>query len=249
MVRREAASIIACVGGIDNGVATCYASRVRLTDPVIDLALRSFGLGLPPEKIRQVADYIELLTRWSQAVNLTAIREPTEVLQRHFGESMCLGQMTELRGSLLDVGTGAGFPGLAVKILCPDLRVTLLEPAVRKRTFLKEVVRTCELEKVIISGERAESFCNETSDLFDFVTLRAVGSFDTILPSLPRCLASDGRVCLWLTGKDALALTRQNSIFTGLFDWDAPIRVPLSRDREIWCGKARAGASHVSRET
>ena len=215
----------------------------------MDLALKPFGISLRLDERAQVAKYMDLLMRWSRVVNLTAIREPTEVLQRHFGESMYLAQRVELRGALLDVGSGAGFPGLALKIACPEVAVTLLEPVGKKRAFLKEVARSCQLENVRVLSDRIERFCQHRENRFDYVTLRAVGSFDSVLPAIARCLVPTGRACLWLTAREARDLAERSPAFTGLFAWDPALPVPLSHGREIWCGGLCHPEGHVSRET
>ena len=222
--------------------------RVPLvTDDVVSV-MQLFGVTLDPRPVDQVLSYVGLLQNWSRVVNLTSIREPAEILRRHFGESLFITSIVQLGGRLVDVGTGAGFPGLALKIACPELEVTLLEPVARKRAFLKEVVRTCRLGGVEIRGERVEQLARTGVKPFDFVTARAVGSFETVLPALRCCLAPTGRVCLWLTGTEARSLARTNADFAGLFEWDPPVPVPLSHDREIWVGRPRSGKD-VPRET
>src|SRR3990172_6627889 len=110
--------------------------------------LEPFGLDLHRHQIEQVRAYLELLMRWNQRINLTAIRTPEGCATRHFGESLYLARWVELRGKLLDIGSGAGFPGLALKICSPELAVTLLEPVAKKRAFLKEVARACGFSEV-----------------------------------------------------------------------------------------------------
>ena len=97
--------------------------------------------------------YLELLLRWNKKINLTGIRDWESCVTRHFGESLYLGRWVGLSGRLLDIGSGAGFPGLSLKIIFPDLSVTLLEP-VAKEGFLKEVARVCGMNLVEVRGER-----------------------------------------------------------------------------------------------
>ncbi|HEY6292432.1 MAG TPA: 16S rRNA (guanine(527)-N(7))-methyltransferase RsmG [Terriglobia bacterium] len=210
-------------------------------DTAVAQALEPFGVTLSPRQLDRVSSYVERLVNWGRAVNLTAIHGQEQILRRHFAESMYITGFLHLEGCLLDVGTGAGFPGLALKIICPELNVTLLEPVAKKRAFLKEVVRECQLELVEIRSDRVEGFCITAAKSFDFVTVRAVGSFDTVLPSVRRCLAPTGRACLWLTGHEARRLAQNNKDFGGLFEWEEPVAVPLSQDREIWCGRPRVG--------
>jgi 16S rRNA (guanine527-N7)-methyltransferase len=155
---------------------------------------------------------------------------------------MYLKLFRELRGTLVDVGSGAGFPGLALKIAEPRLVAVLLEPVGKKRVFLKEVVRECHLEGVEVRSERAGQFCRERPGAADTVTVRAVGAFETVLPAAIKCLTQDGQTCLWLTRQEAATLSAEHGLLMKSLHWSEPIPVPLSNEREIWCG-------HVSRET
>lgn len=167
-------------------------------------------------------------------MNLTAVRTAEECVTRHFGESLFLANCVALGGRLLDVGSGAGFPGLALKIVAPELAVTLLEPVAKKRAFLKEVARACEFDQVEVRGERLEEFSRAASGAsFDFVTARAVGSLEALIRSASRCLAPSGRVCLWLSEPQAAAITRSAQ---GLV-WDPCRPLPLARQRVILVGR------------
>jgi 16S rRNA (guanine527-N7)-methyltransferase len=210
--------------------------------------LSPFGLELEPRQIQQVTTWTDLLIRWNAKINLTTITTPAEIITRHFAESMYVSKFLALQGRLLDVGSGAGFPGLALEITNPDLHVVLLEPVGKKRAFLKEVVRACGFESVEVRGERIEEYCGEHGGEFDVVTARALGSFESTLPAMVRCLPACGELCLWLTQSEARSQLEQNSRFAGPVRWFEPIRVPVSRDREIWHGRP-AEPSDVPRET
>ena len=203
--------------------------------------LAPFRLNLNAGQLAQVSAYLRLLLRWSRAISLTSIREPAEIVTRHFGESMYLAKFAALRGSLLDVGSGAGFPGLALKIALPELSVVLLEPVSKRRAFLKEVVRGCGLTGVEVRPERVEEFGAQRAASADAVTMRAVGSFDTVLKAVSRCLVPGGGLYLWLTDTEAKHLSAENRDFAR-FGWSEPIPLPLSRHREIWCGRSRGGS-------
>jgi 16S rRNA (guanine527-N7)-methyltransferase len=221
----------------------CYAGRVLPEPASISSCLIQFGISLDTRQIEQVSKYAALLLRWNRAINLTAIRNPGEILVRHFAESMYVTTFAELRGRLLDVGSGAGFPGLALKIARPDLNVVLLEPVAKKRAFLKEVARECGLKQVEVRGDRVEDFCPRHASEFEFATVRAVGDFSGVLRATAQCLASSGRIYLWLTKSEAARLDAQEPAFNQLFAWSQPIPVPLSRDREIWSGSRASRAT------
>lgn len=205
----------------------------------ISQLLGPFGLELDGGQVGILARYVDLLLRWNRAVNLTAIREPEEIVTRHFGESMYVTKFAELGARLLDVGTGAGFPGLAIKIVRPEIPMVLLEPVAKKRAFLKEVVRECGFQGVEVAGDRVEDFSLAHGGEFSSVTLRAVGAFGSVLPAAARCLGGAGCVYAWLTSAEVARLSVDVPDFRGLFTWSDGIKVPLSRDREIWIGHPR----------
>jgi len=195
--------------------------------------LEPFGLGLTSSQAGHILTYLDLLMRWNQKINLTAIRDPEECVTRHFGESLLLANHAELRGSLLDIGSGAGFPGLALKIRFPALTVTLLEPVAKKRAFLKEAARACGFEQVEVRGERLEDFLHTIPPpSFDLATTRAVGKLDRLVPLAEQALRVGGSIFLWVTRDQAAALA---GIKTALA-WGNLLPIPLSRSGEIWRG-------------
>ena len=216
---------------------------MSLSADQIRRSLTPFDLDLDAYQIGQISTWTDLLIKWNTKINLTTITKPEEIVVRHFAESMYLSKILALQGRLLDVGSGAGFPGLALKITNPELQVVLLEPVAKKRAFLKEVVRECEFDSVEVSGDRIEQYSGKHVGEFDVVTSRAVGSFDSTLPAMVRCLSAIGELCLWLTRPEAEQLSVHNAAFIHLVKWSEPIPVALSRDREIWHGKSR-GLEH-----
>ena len=205
----------------------------------ISRLLRPFDLGLDDSQLELTARYLDLLMRWNRAVNLTSIRQPEEAVTRHFGESLYLTKFVKFDRNLLDVGSGAGFPGLAIKVMRPETAVVLLEPVAKKRAFLKEVIRECQFSRVEVEAARVEDFSLGHCGEFESVTMRAVGSFSAVLPAVLRCLNAKGRVYAWLTGAEAQRLKRDVPEFSRLFAWSPPIAIPVSRNREIWLGSAR----------
>ncbi|SNS34072.1 16S rRNA (guanine527-N7)-methyltransferase [Granulicella rosea] len=125
----------------------------------------------PAPVLAQLSTYLDLLLKWNARTNLTAIRDPREIVARHFGESLFTGAHLPLCGTLLDFGSGAGFPGLPIQLLRPEIRVTLAESQNKKASFLREAVRTLGLQTEVWSG-RVEDM--PASRRFDAVTLRAV---------------------------------------------------------------------------
>src|ERR1700682_1655843 len=124
-------------------------SQPSLTDDQISSALAPFRVQLSTEQIGKIREYVRLLLMWNQSVSLTSVVDPVEILARHFGESMfitCLIPVENCR--LADIGSGAGFPGLALKIASPRLRVVLIESNKKKCAFLSGVVRSLDLKNV-----------------------------------------------------------------------------------------------------
>jgi 16S rRNA (guanine527-N7)-methyltransferase len=133
---------------------------------------------LPHVFYPQLSTYLDLLLKWNSRTNLTAIREPEEIVRRHFGESLFAGQNLGSPTTLLDFGSGAGFPGLPIAILRPDINVTLAESQNKKATFLREVIRTLGLHAEVWPA-RVEAM--PESRTFDSVTLRAVDNMDAAI--------------------------------------------------------------------
>src|SRR5438876_12030852 len=122
---------------------------------VIQRALGEFELLATDEQVLQIQRYMEILLTWNEKVNLTAIRDPLQILYRHFCESMYAAEAIPLKnGRLADVGSGGGFPGLPLKILRPDLQVFLVESNIKKVTFLAEVIRELELTSAQVLARR-----------------------------------------------------------------------------------------------
>ena len=141
----------------------------------------------PPAPLcAQLSLYLDLLLKWNARTNLTAIREPEEIVRRHFGESLFAGgHLDPATRTLLDLGSGAGFPGLPIALFHPEIAVTLAESQNKKATFLREVVRTLNLTNVEIWAARAESM--PPARQFDTVTLRAVDNMPAaIAAAAPR---------------------------------------------------------------
>src|SRR5271156_6874554 len=125
----------------------------------------------PIALLPQLSAYLDLLLKWNARTNLTAIRDPEEIVRRHFGESLFAAQYLGPCTTLLDFGSGAGFPGLPIALLRPEIQVTLAESQNKKATFLREVVRNLKLPTEIWAA-RVETM--PEARLFHTVTLRAV---------------------------------------------------------------------------
>ncbi len=145
----------------------------------------ALGVSLSEKQVQQFLCYYELLVAWNEKMNLTAITAFDDVLKKHFVDSISLVKAVDLsKGSysVIDVGTGAGFPGLALKIAFPNLEVTLLDSLQKRILFLREVVQELGLDGVETIHGRAEDFAKQDvyRETYDFCVSRAVANLSTL---------------------------------------------------------------------
>jgi 16S rRNA (guanine527-N7)-methyltransferase len=190
------------------------------------------GRPLTEQELEQVSTYLELLMRWNARINLTSVREPAEMLTRHFGESFFLATLLSAPTpphDAVDVGSGAGFPGIPLKMLLPNVHTTLIESQNKKATFLKEVIRSLRLTKIDVFAGRAESWKMQA----EVVTMRAVEKFDRVLPVAARLVRKPGRIAL-LVGASQVERARDLLPAT---KWESDAPVPRSRERVALIGR------------
>src|SRR5215469_176101 len=169
---------------------------------VIRRALREFQLTADDLQVSQIQQYMRSLLTWNEKINLTAIRDPLEILYRHFCESMFAAVAVPIdRGRLADVGSGGGFPGLPLKIIRPEIELFLVESNVKKATFLAEVTRDIGLSNARVLVSRYEELGEELTPL-DAVCSRAVGEFISFLTWAASERVAAGQVVLWIGGRD-----------------------------------------------
>jgi 16S rRNA (guanine527-N7)-methyltransferase len=174
-------------------------------EELIAEAARRTGCAAPEAALPSLAAHLRLVLRWNRAMSLTAVRSPSAAVESHVVESLLAAAWVDPgRGPLLDVGSGNGYPAIPIKCVLPSLRVTLLEPSLRKSVFLKRAARELGLEGVEVLPERIE----RPSDLLrrsplGTVTMRAVARIDEILEGAPGALATGGRLILFLGGSAA----------------------------------------------
>lgn len=205
---------------------------MALAPETILRASHEYGLALRPRQILQVQSYVRLLLLWNPKVGLTAIQDPLEILYRHFCESMYAAAAVPIRrGRLADVGSGGGFPGLPLKIICPELDVFLVESNVKRATFLAEVIRELELPGIRVLVSRYEELGEELAPL-DFVCARAVGEFSRLLSWAGSQIIAANHVVLWVGGKDSDVIRK-----TMEWRWQEPIPIPHSLRRYLLVGE------------
>ena len=145
--------------------------------------VKQLGIDIDDEKIKQLEKYYELLTMWNKKMNLTAITEKKDVYLKHFYDSLTICKVIDLNNedSFCDIGTGAGFPGIVIKIFFPHLKMTLIDSLNKRIEFLRVVCWELDLTNVSLVHGRAEEFAKENRDSFDVVTARAVSSLNVLL--------------------------------------------------------------------
>jgi 16S rRNA (guanine527-N7)-methyltransferase len=142
------------------------------------------GVKLTEDKAAKLVDYMELLRKWNKRINLTALDEPEDIIVKHFLDSLSVlsGIKSDRPGKIIDVGAGAGFPGLPIKIALPKVRLTLLDAVKKKITFLRQLTYKLELQEVNCIHGRAESYARNGKyrQQYDYALIRAVDKLNVI---------------------------------------------------------------------
>ena len=151
------------------------------------------------EQMQKFFFYMELLLEWNQKMNLTAITDPKEIILKHFIDSMTISPYIKQEKKVIDVGTGAGFPGIPLAIICPNTSFTLIDALNKRISFLKEVVTKLQLSNVVVEHARAEDFAKENREKYDIATSRAVANLPVLLEYLLPFVKKEGK-CICMKG-------------------------------------------------
>ncbi len=205
----------------------------------LNALLAQAGLApLAPAQTSRFESYLSLILRWNTHVNLTAIRDEDGILQRHFVESIaCARALPAGIQTLLDFGSGAGFPGVPIALCRPEIAVTLAESQGKKAAFLRETIRVLGVTTLVHSG-RAE----ELSSHFDCVTLRAVDKMELAVRAASKLIRPGGWLALMTTTADLPAL--QNAAGAE-FTWPQVVPLPGGEERLLAFGARSRGLSSV----
>lgn len=201
--------------------------------------LQPFVSDVSPELAVQLQTYLDLLLRWNARMNLTAVRDREQIVTRHFGESLFAARVLREAGALapnatlVDIGSGAGFPGIPIKVFAPELHVTLIESQNKRATFLREVIRALGLSHIVVHWGRAQDWNHPAT----VVTLRAVEKFDAILPVASSLVAPGGTLCLLIGEAQAQPAS---SAMAGAWDPAAARPIPESGGRIVWLARRAA---------
>jgi 16S rRNA (guanine527-N7)-methyltransferase len=197
--------------------------------------------GLAPLDAAQAAAfeaYLSLILRWNARVNLTAIRDEEGILRRHFVESIaCARALPAGIRTLLDFGSGAGFPGIPIALCRPEIAVTLAESQGKKAAFLREAVRVLGLNAKVHSG-RAEAL----RTLFDCVTMRAVDRMELAVQAAAQLVRPGGWLALMTT---TAALPALQAAAGADFSWPTPLPQPGGEDHVLALGERSRGFTTV----
>lgn len=145
--------------------------------------LEKLGITLTPAQELKLEKFYNLLIEWNQKINLTRIVEKEDVYLKHFYDSLTMQKIVNLYNveTLCDVGTGAGFPGLVLKIMFPNLKITLLDALNKRINFLNDVIEKLELKDIETIHSRSEDYALKNREKFDVVTARAVASLPVLM--------------------------------------------------------------------
>ena len=154
------------------------------------------GINLSEIQLKQFYNYMNLLIEWNKKVNLTAITEPDEIILKHFVDSLTISKYISDGTKVVDVGTGAGFPGIPLKIVRQDVDITLLDSLQKRINFLDEVINELNLEKITTVHSRVEDFGKNKKyrEEFDIATSRAVANLSTLSEYLLPLVKVGGKV-------------------------------------------------------
>jgi len=205
-----------------------------VSEETIRRALSECRVSLSEQQVIYIQQYIKILRHWNEKLNLTAIRDPLEILYRHFCESMFAAVAVPVEnGRLADIGSGPGFPGIPLKILRPELEIALVESNIKKGTFLAEVIRELGLTNARVLINRYEELGEELAPM-DFVCSRALGEFGTFLEWAASDRVAASRVILWVGGRDLDEIRKSDR-----WEWQEPIAVPQSLRRYLLVGQKK----------
>ncbi len=160
------------------------------------------GIILSSEMAKQLDAYALFLQEYNEKINLTAITDYEEIIDKHFYDSL-LAADKELSGTLVDVGTGAGFPGVVLKIAFPELKVILLEPLLKRCVFLEELIGKLGLQGIEVVRGRGEEYSLQHREAYDYVTARAVTNMNKLI-EICGAMVKIGGSFIAMRGKDGI---------------------------------------------
>ncbi len=170
--------------------------EIEKFEEILKTYLKKIDIELSKKQIEQFYTYMNLLLEWNEKINLTAITEPEEVILKHFVDSLTISAYIKKGSKLVDMGTGAGFPGIPLKILRDDIEITLVDSLNKRINFLNEVIKELELREISTVHARAEEFGQNKKyrEKFDIATSRAVANLSTLSEYLVPLVKLEGKI-------------------------------------------------------
>lgn len=161
-------------------------------------AVKELGISITDKQLEQLNKYYKALVEWNKRINLTSITEENDVYLKHFYDSLTLFKEYDLTKdiSLCDVGTGAGFPGIVLKIVFPNLKITLVDSLQKRLKFLDYVIKLLNLKDVELVHERMEDYSKQNEEKFDIITSRAVAKTKILVEISFKALKISGHLIL-----------------------------------------------------
>lgn len=203
-----------------------------LSDERLGQLLDPYGVTTNHRLCERIRNYTATLLKWNEKIALTTIRDVDDIVRFHFGESMfAVSKLNISKGRLADIGSGAGFPGIPIRMVATDLQLTLIESNKKKAAFLCEIVRVLDLAGVDILPMRMEQATGTDRNRFDFVTARAIGNYEALLQWSRQQLYPGGMLILWLGSEEI----RKMSV-ARYWNWRDPVAIPGSRSRFLLAG-------------
>lgn len=195
------------------------------------------NIQLSDDQMKQFADYARLLVQWNEKMNLTAITEEKEIYLKHFYDSITLGFYEDFSSNktICDIGAGAGFPSIPLKIVFPTLEVTIVDSLNKRITFLKELVDQLGLETVLLYHDRAETFgqLSEFRGAFDYVTARAVARLNVLSELCIPLVKKEGYFIALKASKSEEELNEAKpaiALLGGKFKEECSFELPITHD-------------------
>lgn len=173
--------------------------EIEKFEEILNKYLKEINMELKKEQTEKFYKYMNLLLEWNEKINLTAITEPEEVILKHFVDSLTISKYIEKDSKLVDMGTGAGFPGIPLKILRDDIEITLADSLNKRINFLNEVIKELNLKNIQTVHTRAEEFGKNKKyrESFDIATSRAVANLSTLSEYLIPLVKPSGKtICM-----------------------------------------------------
>lgn len=198
----------------------------------LKVGLSEIGLEIDNYKTDQFMSYLELLKKWGKSISLTTILDDKEIILKHFIDSLTVSDLINSNSSVLDIGSGAGFPGIPLLIFDETLSVALIEAVQKKSTFLNELRRKLGLDQLKVFCMRAENYNTELSGSFDYVIFRAVGKIEYLL-SISRPYLKKGGIVIIMKSERGFEEIKKGITDDFSHENIHELNLPFTRDKRL----------------